>query len=201
MNDHTRNTFVSLRIILFVALFGFAVMLTFSTPRIAFAQETATVSDMLTAKADAQRDADAEVKPYIWVGHGCSLSVLGIMTGIASVIAAEHYFPDSNCLTPLISMAGGYLLTTSVGIKTVYSYRPDPPAARFIGKSPEYIDTYISTYKSTRGHKQTEWVAGGCFLGTLMSSITLYTLIVEQVDIGHEIRFSIHLPNGDPIPD
>ena len=181
MNDNTRNTFASLRVILFVALFGFAVMLTFSTPLIAFAQETATVSDVLTAKADAQRDADAEVIPYIWFGHGCSLSVFGTMTGIASVMATEHYFPNSNCLIPLIGMAGGYLLTTSVGITTVYSYQPDPPAARFIGKSPEYINTYTSTYKSTRGHKQAEWVAGGCFVGTLMNGITLYTVIIPSV--------------------
>lgn len=177
MNDNTRNTFASLRVILFVALFGFAVMLTFSTPLIAFAQETATVSDVLTAKADAQRDADAEVIPYIWFGHGCSLSVFGTMIGIASVMVTEHYFPNSNCLIPLISMAGGYLLTTSVGIKTVYSYQPDPPVARFIGKSPEYINTYTSTYKSTRGHKQAKWVAGGCFVGTLMNGIMLYTVM------------------------
>lgn len=103
MNDNTRNTFVSLRIILFVALFGFAVMLTLGMPLIALAQETATLSDVLTAKADAQWDADAEVKPYIWFGHGCSLSVFGTMTGIASVMATEHYFPNSNCLIPLLT--------------------------------------------------------------------------------------------------
>ena len=177
----------SLRGILFVALFGFAVMLTLGMPLIALAQETATLSDVLTAKADAQRDADAEVKPYIWFGHGCSLSVFGTMTGIASVMATEHYFPNSNCLIPLMGMAGGYLLTTSVGIKTVYSYQPDPPAARFIGKSPEYIDTYISTYKSTRGHKQAEWVAGGCFVGTLMNGIMLYTVMILANSIKYDI--------------
>ena len=155
----------------------FGVMLTFSTPLIAFTQETVILSDVLTAKADAERDADAEVKPYIWFGHGCSLSVFGTMTGIAAVMATEHYLPKSNCFIPLIGMAGGYLLTTSVGIKTVYSYQPDPPAARFIGKSPEYINNYISTYKSTRGRKQAEWVAGGCFVGTLLNGIMLYTAL------------------------
>ena len=149
-----------------------------SGPRTRESVATNSNSDVLTAKADAERDADVEVKPYIWFGHGCSLSVFGTMTGIASVMATEHYFPNSNCLIPLMGMAGGYLLTTSVGIKTVYSYQPDPPAARFIGKSPEYIDIYISTYKSTRGHKQAEWVAGGCFVGTLMNGITLYTVII-----------------------
>ena len=136
----------------------FVIVLIYSSaPLTARAQETIASQDVLTAKADAERDATAEVNPYIWFGHGCSLSVFGTMTGIASVMATEHYLPNANCLIPLI---GGYLLTTSVGIKTVYSYQPDPPAARFIGKSPEYIDTYISTYKSTRGHRQAEWVAG-----------------------------------------
>ena len=44
----------------------FAVMLTFSTPLIAFAQEPTILSDVLIAKADAERDADAAVKSYLW---------------------------------------------------------------------------------------------------------------------------------------
>ena len=140
------------------------VLIYISAPLTARAQETVASQDVSTAKADAGRDAEAEVNPYIWFGHGCLISCSG------AAIGYENMRQNHNILVGI----GVYLLTTSAAITEVY-FRPlAPPPERFIGKSPEYINTYISTYKAKSGRRKAKWTAAGCLGGTCLNGAMLY---------------------------
>ena len=79
-----------------------------------------------TAKADADRDTNK----FVWVGSGC------LVSGIAT------FLPKGYWLLPL-SFVPRF-------------YQPGPPPARLVGKSPEYVATYVAAYKSERGEKPSE---------------------------------------------
>lgn len=116
------------------------VLLTFSMPFTAFAQQSSVVTQ---AEADAAADANKDVNKPLWFGTGCLLSGLIFLP-----------LPGwSSCLLPPAGLTGTYF------------YRPAPPAMRLIGRTPEYVDVYTSTYKSKRGSIQANWASAGCLSG------------------------------------
>ena len=116
-------------------------VLTFSTPFVTIAQQNFVQAEAATA---AEADANKDVSKLLCFGAGCVLSAL--------------FFLPSPC---------GYLLPPA-GIIGSYSYRPGPSPSRFIGKSPEYISAYTTTYKSKRGNIQVLWTSVGCFSGCVV---------------------------------
>ena len=92
----------------------------------------------------------------------------------------------------ILTCIGVYLLTTSAAITEVYVRHPDPPPDRFIGKSPAYINIYVSTYKAKSaksGRRRAKWAAAGCLGGTCinggaMLAATVY--IIETFGIRFE---------------
>lgn len=64
------------------------------------------------------------------------------------------------------------LLCGCFTVPIAYFFQPPPPAARFVGKSPEYIRIYTQTYKAKVRNRQ----AGPAILGCLAGSLT-YALI------------------------
>jgi len=112
-------------------------ILMFSTPFFTRAQE----SIMATAAIeDAKRDANADVNKLLWVGAGCLLS------GVSLV---DNY----SCLL------------STAGLIGTYFYRPNPPASRLIGKSPEYVTFYTEAYKAESGKLQALMSTAGCVGG------------------------------------
>ena len=66
------------------------------------------------------------------------------------------------------------------GFPTLYIafvHQPPPPAARFIGKSPEYIHTYTQIYKTKVRNRQTGPATLGCLAGSL--ALYLYALVSD----------------------
>ena len=123
--------------------------LTFSTPFVTIAQQNFVQAEAVTA---AEADANKDISKLLCFGAGCVLSAL--------------FFSPSPY---------GYLLPPT-GIIGSYSYRPSPPPARLIGKSPEYVAAYTSAYQSKRGNIQAQWTSAGCLsgcfiLGTIAVSI------------------------------
>ena len=59
-----------------------------------------------------------------------------------------------------------------------FTMQPPPPAARFVGKSPEYIRIYTQTYKAKVRNRQ----AGPATLGCLAGLSALY--LVSYVSFG-----------------
>ena len=128
-----------------VLIFLIAV-LTFCTSFIAMAQQSSGQAEAATA---AEADANKDVSKLLCVSAGCVLSAL-------------FFLPSPY----------GYLFPPT-GIIGSYSYRPVPPPSRLIGKSPEYISAYTTTYKSKRGNIQVLWTSAGCLSGCVVIAIGL----------------------------
>ena len=134
-------------------LFAFLmVVLTFSIPFTTLAQPNWVAQQ---AKADAEADANKDVNKLIWFGTGCVLSGL--------VLVSIPLLPGvyTSCLLPPAGIAGTYF------------YQPDPPVSRFLGKEPEYVSIYTSTYKSRRGRIQSDMSSIGCATGCGILGLTL----------------------------
>lgn len=114
-------------------------VLTLSMPFITLAQQNSVEAQAIVDAATV--DANKDVNKPLWLGTGCLLSGLLFLPGWYG------------CLLPPVGLAGTYF------------YRPAPPLARLMGKSPEYVDVYTSTYKSKRGTIQAQWAAAGCLGG------------------------------------
>ena len=99
----------------------------------------------------ATADAHKDVNKPLWFGTGCLIS------GLLFVPLPGWY----SCLLPPIGLAGTYF------------YQPEPPVARLVGKSPEYVAAYTSTYKSKRGDIQARWASGGCITGGVVTGAVL----------------------------
>ena len=65
-----------------------------------------------------------------------------------------------------------------IGFLTYHA--PQPPAARLVGKSPEYVDAYTQTYKQKVENLRMSAVVPGC-LTTVFSAGILF-LILEGLD-------------------
>ena len=121
------------------------------------------------AKRDAQRDAKIE-NQLGWLAGGCLGSMLPWATFLALLTAeAEgiiHYqtvYDFELCF--LSGIVLGALLPTAYAI-----FRsPVPPAERLLGKSPDYVNTYIATYKKQVKEQRILLSATGCVVGTTIS--------------------------------
>ena len=117
------------------------------------------------AKIAAERDAEADVSKPLWFGTGCLL--LGVSGGCVGVLALEP--PLVEVMLPSVWTAG---------IAGSYFYRPDPPADRLLGKSPEYVAFYTDAYKAKRGQLHATWTTIGCASGSLaVSAVALAAVI------------------------
>lgn len=136
---------------MFHTLVVLTAVLTFSTPFGTFAQQN---SGSVEAKIAAERDAEADVSKPLWFGAGCLL--LGVSGGCVGGLGLES--PLADVMLPSLWAAG---------IAGSYFYRPDPPAERLLGKSPEYVAFYTDAYKAKRGQLHATWTTIGCASGGL----------------------------------
>lgn len=108
------------------------------------------------AKMDAISDANKDVNKLLWFGGGCLLS------GLVFIPIPGTF---TSCLLPPAGIAGTYF------------YKPAPPISKFVGKTPEYISVYTSTYKSKRGSIQAGMTSVGCLTGCAGLTIVGLTII------------------------
>ena len=141
-----------------VLVFSMAVLI-FSMPFVTLAQQPSVQAEAIIA---AEQDANKDVNKPFWFGTGCFLSGLSFLP------------------TPF-----GYIVPPSGAVGT-YFYRPAPPPARLIGKSPEYITAYTSTYQLKRGNIQARWTSVGCLSGCLILG-TVAVSIGIGIGIGAEV--------------
>ena len=135
-----------------------AVML-FSMPFVAFAQEETRAEAIEAAVAAAKSDAENDVISPLWFGAGCALSAIWFFLPLPIY---------SGCVIAPAGLAGSYF------------YQPAPPTERLVGKTPEYVDTYTSTYKSQRGNEQFAWAATGCLTGGGAVALIIYLLVAAE---------------------
>lgn len=118
------------------------VVITFSMPFVTFAQSNVAQAQA-QAEIDATADANKDVNKPLWFGTGCLLS------GLVFLPLPSWY----SCLLPPAGLTGTYF------------YQPAPPLSRLVGKTPDYVSVYTSTYKSKRGNIQASWASAGCLSG------------------------------------
>ena len=66
---------------------------------------------------------------------------------------------------------GGGCLLGSLGVVAAYFRQPSPPPTRFLGKPPEYIDVYVSHYKSRRNNSALGGACLGCAAGAITAAV------------------------------
>ena len=140
----------------------FIAILVFSSPFVTIAQlhSGRVTEEIASAQSSAETDANTDVNKPLYFGLGCLLTALPF---ISSLVIDGSFTPTT-------------IIGAPAGILGTYFYQPDPPMSRLIGKSPEYVNTYIRSYKSKRGKTQALWtsagcVTGGCITGALISGV------------------------------
>ena len=131
----------------------FMALLVFSMPFVARAQQQPqqVTQELASAEAEAETDANRDVNKPLYFGLGCLLTGIPILTSIVV---------DNSDLADYLSSS-----VPALAILGMYYHRPNPPVSRLIGKSPAYINTYTSHYKSRRGRIQANWASAGCLTG------------------------------------
>ena len=184
---------------MFHKIAGFVVILTFSLPFVALAQQNSVPIEAetlaaqavntvnLDAKVAAEQDAESDINKLLWLGAGLgTFCIAGPICGLAGGLVGNLIAPiDPSTPSGLIPLFGdisdgavvgcgiGLAVGTLVPLIGVNRYPSDPPAERLLGKSPEYVASYTNTYRSKTRSLRTKWTAVGAAVGCLGSSLLL----------------------------
>ncbi len=144
------------------------------TPTATLAQQQHN-ADTLTAQADAKRNAKDDIIKISWLAVGACAPIASVTAGciIGYAVADQSrssmdYYSFGNInYTGFFAGAGATLGLTYL---FVYTYKSTPPAERLLGKSPEYIEIYTTTYKKTmRSQRLIHTLAGTGGLALLLT--------------------------------
>ena len=142
----------------------FIAVLVFSSPLVTIAQlhSGRVTEEEVAAQSAAEVDANTDVNKPLYFGLGCLLTALPFMS---SLVVDGSFAPAA-------------IIGAPAGIFGAYLYQPEPPMSRLIGKSPEYINAYIHSYKSKRGKTQALWTSAGCLTGGLVTGALISGVLV-----------------------
>ena len=149
----------------------FIAVLVFSSPLVTIAQlhSGRFTEEAAAAQSAAEADANTDVNKPLYFGLGCLMTAIPV---ISSLVVEGSFTPAA-------------VIGAPAGVFGTYLYQPEPPMSRLVGKSPEYIDAYIVSYKSKRGKTQALWTSagcltGGCVTGALISGVLVGVLAVTD---------------------
>jgi hypothetical protein len=66
-----------------------------------------------------------------------------------------------------------------IGVLVAFVAEPSPPPERFVGKSPEFVNTYSTAYKSAGKSAQGTQAIYGCLVGTAIV-IGIYAILIAS---------------------
>jgi len=75
---------------------------------------------------------------------------------------------------------GGCLIGV-LGVGAAYLVKPNPPASKLLGKSPEYIASYSDCYSAKASSIQTSSSIYGCVVGTLVT-VVIYAIAYSSIE-------------------
>ena len=162
------------------------VFLVFSMPFMTFAQQTPKYEDeRAAAKVDAERDAGNDVNKLIWGGVSCVAVPVGItLAGAGCAFALNWEFDRTRGLSGgeglivNLLICGGGIVAFSPAVLARFM-KPTPPSERLLGKSPEYVDTYVDTYvRKVRQHRRRASVNG---LGYAAMGIGIVSVLSQVI--------------------
>ena len=144
------------------------------TPSVTLAQQQRH-TDALTAQMDAKRHARSDISKITWLAVGACAPIVSVAAGIVIAYTFEgegssgrdfNYY--GNPSIPGFFAGAGVVL--GVTYLVVYTYESNPPAERMLGKSPEYVESYTTTYKKTmRSQRLIHTLSGTGGLGLLLT--------------------------------
>lgn len=79
-----------------------------------------------------------------------------------------------------ISWGIGGFFCNVCAVAYVYISKPQVPASRLVGKSPEYVSFYTDTYNREVRKKRGQAAMIGCLAGTIFSTLTSYLSVQSQ---------------------
>ena len=146
---------------MFYTFVAVVVLLTFSTPFVTLAQQNtvyAAAQDVKSIKFAAARDANREVRLF-WGTVDEDIVVLGCASGIiigacagclvGRIISTSDDRNEVMLIGAIIgSIIGGTALTAVA--RNNQTGAPPPLPIRFMGKSPEYVQSYTDAYRETK---------------------------------------------------
>ena len=146
----------------------------------------------------AERDANHDINRFLWftVGLGTTTACcLGAYIG--STITHEFtslptdydyvdqppWVPEKECLGfPIVTsirnlgLLGGASVCGGLSFLVIYVAQSNPPSERFIGKSPEYVESYMAAYTSKARSLRIKSAAAGTATGC---GVWLLLILVE----------------------
>jgi hypothetical protein len=110
------------------------------------------------------------------VGDGTEAPPLSDAQAAVMAAEADAKRDISGAKWKLLGMAGYIFGATVVA---AYAVRPDPPATRLLGKSPEYTAFYVETWKDRSKARRVKhaWIGLGIGMGALMGAAALSGLV------------------------
>ena len=149
----------------------FMIVLVFSMPFITSAQQD---DDSNFAILHAKRDAKNDVNESKWFAAGC---LGGALFVVAVSVAEQNLIAEPvNRFLPTCSLAGSCFPT---GYAVFHS--PSPSPDRLMGKSPEYVVSYVNTYVNRVKLRRTLSSTAGCMGG--YCAMFVFALSQEWIDI------------------
>ena len=128
------------------------------------------ISDREQAIKDAKADVELVTVDNFLIGTGTGL---GVFMFSFSVLLYESHYSTSSCQLPPFT-TGSSLVASALG--TLDLMQIQVPAAKLLGKSPEYVYAYTKTYQDELRIIRAGSAALGCFTGCVVGVITLYFL-------------------------
>ena len=166
------------------------VILTFilSFPTVATAQYDDSVE---AAKRDAKADAKADTNEFLWFATTCGVSIGTLV--IAGLIIEHHldetgsaYYSQVEAAESAIARVDEIVVTAallpySVGTGAIWGigkfYQLSPPTARFMGKSPQYIQAYTTAYKEQKVNTRSNWSLLGLVVGSAVGLAYIFLIL------------------------
>lgn len=126
-------------------------------------------------KMAAEYDADHDFNQVLWVTAGLGTTaacILGAYIGclIADKVTYSSYDDGGNMFPPnldilILGTLGGASACGGLSFLGIYAKPSKPPSERFIGKSPEYVESYMAAYTSKARWLRIKSAAGGTATG------------------------------------
>ena len=146
---------------MFLAFVAVVVLLTFSTPFVPLAQQNtvyATAQDVKSIKFPAAWDASREVRLFwgrvdddiVVLSSGCGI-IIGACAGciVGRIISTSDDRNEAILIGAIVgSIIGGTAFFAVV--RNNQTGAPPPLPIRFMGKSPEYVQSYTDAYRETK---------------------------------------------------
>ena len=107
--------------------------------------------------------------PYLTVAQADNDATQAVIDAKMDVSISAGWFAGTFLISVALGCLGGSALIATSQVVSI-----EPPAHRFIGKSPEYVSAYTLTYKKEAKQKRLIHTSAGCVGGSAIAALIGY---------------------------